>query len=71
MKRIKLRLRRYPWDKWFSRKTFTLIQGRDFDCQVQTMTVQIRNAAIRRGKVARLRVKEPVIKVTIQDPSYS
>lgn len=38
---------RYPWAKWFRRRTFTLRKGKDFTCQPHSMAQQIRNAAFR------------------------
>lgn len=40
---------RYNWDKWFSRNSFTLTRGKDFECQPHGMAQQIRNAAAPRG----------------------
>lgn len=39
---------RYPWNEWFSEDHFTLRKGDDFDCEVHSMGVQIRNAAYKR-----------------------
>ena len=40
-------LTRHPWKAWFKRKKFTLTRGVDFNCQVHSMGVQIRQAAVR------------------------
>jgi len=40
---------RYPWQKWFSRSRFRLVQGYHFGCQLHSMATQIRNAASRLG----------------------
>jgi hypothetical protein len=32
---------KYPWQKWFSRKQTTLVQGVDFDCALQSMRVML------------------------------
>lgn len=39
---------KYPWDKWFGKKKFTLKGARDYDCMAHCMAVQIRNQARRR-----------------------
>ena len=46
--------RPYPWDRWFQKKQyglfrFKLVRGKHFDCMPQSMSVQIRNAAEKRG----------------------
>lgn len=42
-------VRRYPWEKWFRRKEFTLKRNVDYTCMPHSMTVQIRMAASSRG----------------------
>lgn len=40
---------KYDWDKWFRRKRFTLVRGKDYSCSQGVMAQQIRTAAHRRG----------------------
>ena len=47
---------KYPWNKWFQRKRFRLIRGRDYHCMPHSMSVQIRNAAIQRGVRVRVQI---------------
>lgn len=54
----------YPWDKWLQRKSFRLVQGTDFDCEVHGMASQIRNKASQRKLKVSLRVADGVITVT-------
>lgn len=44
-KKKKAKQRRYPWDKWFAKKKFTLKRGREFDCMTHCMGVMARRAA--------------------------
>lgn len=39
---------RHPWERWFRKKKFTLVQGRDYDGMTHAMAVQVRIAAKRR-----------------------
>lgn len=42
---------KYPWDKWFEKgTTWKISQGKDFDCTVPSMHVQIRREALKQGK---------------------
>jgi hypothetical protein len=56
------KLPRYPWDEWLARRKknarTVLVKGRDYKCQTQSMTVQIRGAAIKRGRYVSLHVEE-------------
>lgn len=37
-------VKRYPWEKWFKkRRKFTLVKGKDFNCQPHGMAQQIRS----------------------------
>lgn len=54
----------YPWDKWFSRKTFTVVRGVDYDCAVHGMASQIRTRASLRGLRVSLEIIDGTIKVT-------
>lgn len=47
----------YPWEKWFARKRFTLVYGRDYNCTPAGMIVNLRYAAKRRG--VRLSITQP------------
>jgi hypothetical protein len=51
---------RYPWEKWFRRKSFTLQKGRDYECRTYTMAQAIRNAAApdRHNKVVHIRIDD-------------
>ncbi len=40
---------KYPWDDWFARTKFLLVQGEDYNCGSATMVQQVRNQASRRG----------------------
>jgi len=40
---------RYPWAKWFRRKTTVLTRGWDYHCMTYSMMAQIRNYASARG----------------------
>ena len=51
---------RYPWEKWFSKKSLTLVRGKHFKISPHGMAQMIRNAA---GK-ERYNVK---VSVSIQD----
>ena len=54
----------FPWDRWFQRKSFRLVQGQDFNCEVHGMASQIRNKASQRGLKVSLRVADGTITVT-------
>lgn len=42
-------LKKYPWDKWFSRKRkFQLVKGLDFHCGSTGMIAQLRKQAAKR-----------------------
>lgn len=42
---------KYPWDKWLSKTTraFTLNQGKDYDCQTNSMQIMFRMRAAKAG----------------------
>jgi hypothetical protein len=48
---------KYAWDKWFTQRKFTVKQGRDYKCATQSMAMQIRTAALKRGFWVYLTVK--------------
>lgn len=54
----------YDWGKWFQRKSFRLVQGQDFNCEVHGMASQIRNKASQRGLKVSLKIADGVITVT-------
>ena len=54
----------YDWDRWFSRKSFRLVQGRDFTCELHGMASQIRNKASQRKLKVSLKIADGVITVT-------
>ena len=35
--------RRYPWARWFSKKSFSIAQGEDYHIRLDSMVQQIRN----------------------------
>lgn len=50
---------RYPWDKWLAyKREYRLKKGKDFDCMVHSMSVQVRNAAYRRGMSVQVVIDE-------------
>lgn len=55
----------YNWDKWFSKRKFTIRQGKDFQCQVHGMASQIRSKACKRGILVSLRIDGDVIVTTV------
>lgn len=55
----------YKWDKWFSKRQFTLQQGKDFQCQVHGMASQIRSKACKRGILVSLRIDGDTIVTTV------
>lgn len=61
----------YPWDDWFSRSKFRVVEGRDFKCMPHSMMVQIRNAASSRGKSVSVRAtnagNRTTLSVTVKD----
>ena len=48
MKKIGPGLPKYPWDRWFRRKRFTLVKNKDYDCMTHSMAIQVRQAAWKR-----------------------
>ena len=54
--------KRHPWDRWFKKDQFTLAQGRDFDCMVHSMGVQVRSAAAARDLEVRVLIFNPTSK---------
>jgi len=58
---------RYPWDKWFHKKSFKLVRGEDYFCQPHSMAVQVRGAASKRGLSVHVSINEKVITVVRRD----
>lgn len=56
----------YDWDRWFKKKSFRLVQGHDFDCEVHGMASQIRNKASRRGLRVSLLVHGKTVVTTMR-----
>lgn len=56
----------YPWEKWFSRKTFTVVRGVDYDCAVHGMLAQIRTKASQRGLRVSVKAVDGDLTVTIK-----
>ena len=55
----------YPWDKWFEKNRFVLIQGEDFLCQVHGMAVQVRQRAAERGLKVSVQTDGDMLYVTV------
>lgn len=51
--------RRYPWSKWFTLKKFTLVRGKDYDCQSYVMAQMARNVARLKTYNVNLDIKLP------------
>ena len=60
---MKLKLPRYPWDRWFRRKAFTLRRGQGYRCQPHSMSVQVRSAAQKRGLRVSVLIRESILYV--------
>ncbi len=59
--------KKYPWDKWFKYKRFTLKAGKHFTCRPYTMAQQVRNVAAERDVKVSIRILADEIKVTIKE----
>ena len=57
---------RYPWDKWFARRTITLTQSVDYWCEPHGMVSQIRNAASHREISVSVHLHSGVITVEVR-----
>lgn len=51
------RQQRYPWDQWLDGATWEIQQGEDFNVEMESMRVQIHNAARTHGFRATTSVK--------------
>lgn len=56
---------KYPWDKWFSRKSFTVKRGKHYTCQTHGMSQQIRNVAASKGITVNITCKDDTLKVKV------
>ncbi len=54
---------RYPWDKWFAKRKFTITRGKEFTCMPHSMSVQVRTAAAKRGISVSVEIDEDVLSV--------
>ena len=59
---------RYPWDKWFSQKSFRVVRGKHYHCQTHSMAQQIRNFAGENNIGVSIRIKEDTITTKIDAP---
>lgn len=55
--------RPYPWDKWFSKPKFVMIEGKDFTCQMHGAMQQVRNMAKEKGYKVSIHAKDGRIEV--------
>lgn len=62
---------RHPWDRWFSKKSFTLVKGKDFACQPHGMAQAVRNAAAmdKFRKSVSIHIEGETITVTVLGPA--
>lgn len=67
MTKIKVgRPTKYPWSRWFARKTTVTIQkGVDFECEVHSMTIMVRQKASRMGLTLAMSVSGDTIKFKV------
>ena len=47
---------RYPWDKWFRRASFKLVQGSDYYCAQHGMAQMVRNRGKAKGFAVSLKL---------------
>lgn len=60
--------RKYNWNAWFARKRFTLRQGVEFNCGVEMMEQQVRNAASAREIKVSIVTEDDRLTVVVQEP---
>ena len=60
-----MRRKTYPWNKWFEKSKFKLVQGKDYTCQTHGMIAQIRTAASSRKLYVTIDVDGTEITVTV------
>ncbi len=56
---------RYPWDKWFKRSKFQLTRHKDFEGMTHAMSIQVRNAAAKRGLLVQVDILENGLNVLV------
>jgi len=56
---------RYPWEKWFSKNSFTLRAGKDFHSRTYSMAGQIRLAAARLGHQVSIKINREQTEITV------
>lgn len=59
---------RYDWDRWFRKKKFTLVYGKQYRCLAHGMTTQIRTAAIARGLRVSVHVGQDLTITVLRKP---
>lgn len=60
----------YPWEKWLAqRKPFRLKKGRDFDCAMHSMSMQVRQRAAEHGLKASVLIQDEVLVVELRKGS--
>lgn len=57
--------RRYPWERWFSKRKFTLVKGRHYECQPHSMAQQVRSAASKYGCRVSIKLEGETITATM------
>lgn len=53
-----MKIRRYPWDRWFAQGKFKLVRGRHYDIKSYGMAGNARNAARDRGYRLHIEIAE-------------
>jgi len=61
----KSRNSKYPWDRWFSQRSFNIERGKHFECQTHGMSQQIRNVAASRGVSVNIRCEDNKLRVKV------
>lgn len=57
--------RRYPWDDWLKRPSFTLVQGIDYLCMPHGMAQMIRCRAHEKGLKVSIKITEGQLDITL------
>lgn len=55
----------HPFSKWFNRKKFKLIRGRDFVCMTHCMAVQLRRYAAKEGYEISIHIMDDILDVKL------
>ena len=59
---------KYPWDQWLDGKTWELVQGEDFDCEITTMADNVRrHARERKILISVFRESDDTLVITPRD----